>query len=78
MAYETLATLYPPDEIRKRFYQSFKLPAYAIDTTKETTPIHQSIINLKDAKPAYGAIVYFKTPACSCASINTAMRNGAT
>ncbi len=62
MAYETLATLYPPDEIWKRFYQSFKPPAYAIDATQGTTPIHQSIGNLKDAKSAYGAIVYSKTP----------------
>ena len=62
MAYETLATLYPPDEIWKRFYQSFKPPAYAIDSTQGTTPIHQSIANLQDAKSAYGAIVYSKTP----------------
>ena len=62
MAYETLATMYPPDEIWKRFYQSFKPAAYAIDTTKGTTPIHQEIANLKDAKSAYGAIVYSKTP----------------
>jgi len=62
MAYETLATLYPPDEIWKRFYQSFKPAAYAIDATQGTTPIHQSIANLKDAKSAYGAIVYSKTP----------------
>ena len=62
MAYETLATLYPPDEIWKRFYQSFKPAAYAIDATQGTTPIHQEILNLKDAKSAYGAIVYSKTP----------------
>ena len=62
MAYETLATLYPPDEIWKRFYQSFKPAAYAIDSTQGTTPIHQSIANLNDAKSAYGAIVYSKTP----------------
>ncbi|MGA2589269.1 MAG: M1 family aminopeptidase [Bryobacteraceae bacterium] len=62
MAYETLATLYPPDEIWKRFYQSFKPAAYAIDATQGTTPIHQEIPNLKDAKSAYGAIVYSKTP----------------
>jgi aminopeptidase N len=62
MAYQTLATLYPPAEIWKRFYQSFKPSAYAIDSTQGTTPIHQSIANLKDAKSAYGAIVYSKTP----------------
>jgi aminopeptidase N len=62
MAYDTLATLYPPDEIWKRFYQSHKPPAYAIDATRGTTPIHQEIPNLKDAKSAYGAIVYSKAP----------------
>jgi aminopeptidase N len=62
MAYETLATLYPPDDIWKRFYQSFKPSAYAIDATQGTTPIHQDIVNLKDAKSAYGAIVYSKAP----------------
>ena len=62
MAHQALATLHPPDEIWERFYQSFKPPAYAIDSTHGTTPIHQSIANLKDAKSAYGAIVYSKTP----------------
>lgn len=62
MAYQALATMYPPDEIWKRFYQSFKSAAYAIDSTQGTTAIHQNIANLKDAKSAYGAIVYSKTP----------------
>ncbi len=62
MAYETLATIYPPEDIWKRFYQSFKPAAYMIDSTHGTTPIHQDIANLKDAKSAYGAIVYSKTP----------------
>ena len=62
MAFETLATLYPPDEIWKRFYQAHKPAAYAIDATHGTTPIHQEIANLKDAKSAYGAIVYSKAP----------------
>jgi len=62
MAYETLATLYPPDDIWKRFYQSFKPTAYAIDETQGTTPIHQEVPNLADAKSAYGAIVYSKAP----------------
>src|SRR4029077_10203214 len=35
---------------------------YAIDSTKGTTPIYQEIPNLKDAKSAYGAIVYSKAP----------------
>ena len=62
IAYEALATLYPPDDIWKRFYQSFKPSAYIIDATRGTTPIHQDIANLKDAKSAYGAIVYSKAP----------------
>ncbi|HEV2666747.1 MAG TPA: ERAP1-like C-terminal domain-containing protein, partial [Blastocatellia bacterium] len=36
--------------------------AYAIDSTKGTTPIYQEVRNLKDAKSAYGAIVYQKAP----------------
>ena len=80
MAYETLATLYPPDVIWKRFFQSFKPAAYAIDSTQGTTPIHQSIANLNDAKSAYGAIVYSKTPGIlrqlSFAIGDTAFRHG--
>jgi aminopeptidase N len=37
--------------------------AYGIDETLGTTPIYQDIPNLKDAKSAYGAIVYQKAPA---------------
>ena len=33
-----------------------------IDSTLGTTPIYQDIPNLKDAKSAYGAIVYSKAP----------------
>ena len=36
--------------------------AYGIDATRGTTPIYQEIANLKDAKSAYGAIVYQKAP----------------
>ena len=50
--------VHPPDDIWKRFYQSLKPAAYAIDATHGTTPIHQDIANLKDAKSAYGAIVH--------------------
>ena len=46
----------------KRFYQAIKPAAYAIDSTQGTTPIYQEIPNLKDAKSAYGAIVYSKAP----------------
>lgn len=62
MAYQTLATLEPQENVWKRFYESIKPAAYAIDSTKGTTPIYQDIPNLKDAKSAYGAIVYNKTP----------------
>src|SRR5262245_13677417 len=48
--------------IWKRFYQTHKPPAYAIDSTRGTTPIYQEVPNLKDAKSAYGAIVYQKAP----------------
>jgi aminopeptidase N len=48
--------------IWKRFYQTHKPLAYAIDSTRGTTPIYQEVRNLKDAKSAYGAIVYQKAP----------------
>ena len=63
MAYQTMAELEPPDDVWKRFYQSIKPQAYGIDATHGTTPIYQQIPNLKDAKSAYGAIVYQKAPA---------------
>jgi aminopeptidase N len=62
MAYHALADLKPGENVWKRFYQSIKPAAYAIDSTKGTTPIYQDIGNLKDAKSAYGAIVYSKAP----------------
>lgn len=62
MAYQALAALKPDENIWKRFYQSIKPAAYSIDSTKGTTPIYQDIANLKDAKSAYGAIVYSKAP----------------
>ena len=62
MAYHALAALKPNENIWKRFYQSIKPAAYSIDSTKGTTPIYQNISNLKDAKSAYGAIVYSKAP----------------
>ncbi|MBO0861563.1 MAG: ERAP1-like C-terminal domain-containing protein [Chloracidobacterium sp.] len=62
MAYHTMAEIYNPNEVWKRFYQTIKPPAYAIDSTKGTTPIYQEVRNLKDAKSAYGAIVYQKAP----------------
>ncbi len=62
MAYQTLADLKPNENVWKRFYQAIKPAAYAIDSTRGTTPIYQDIENLKDAKSAYGAIVYSKAP----------------
>jgi aminopeptidase N len=62
MAYHTMAQMEPPDMVWKRFYQSIKPLAYGIDSTHGTTPIYQQIPNLKDAKSAYGAIVYQKAP----------------
>lgn len=62
MAYQCLDSLKPKENIWKRFYQAIKPAAYAIDSTKGTTPIYQDIGNLKDAKSAYGAIVYSKAP----------------
>ena len=63
MAYQTLATLRPDEPVWKNFHEDIKPLAYAIDATQGTTPIYQAIGNLKDAKSAYGAIVYEKAPA---------------
>ena len=62
MAYQALNALKPNENVWKRFYQAIKPAAYAIDSTQGTTPIYQDILNLKDAKSAYGAIVYSKAP----------------
>jgi aminopeptidase N len=62
MAFHTLAELEPPNEVWTRFYQSIKPVAYAIDSTRGTTPIYQNVRNLADAKSAYGPIVYQKAP----------------
>jgi aminopeptidase N len=62
MAYHALADLMPKENVWKRFYQAIKPAAYGIDSTQGTTPIYQDIPNLKDAKSAYGAIVYSKAP----------------
>jgi len=63
MAYHALAAQRPPAEVWKRFYQTHKPAAYAIDATRGATPIYQEVRNLRDAKSAYGAIVYAKAPA---------------
>jgi aminopeptidase N len=63
MAYKALATLEPGSNAWKHFYEDVKPLAYGIDETEGTTPIYQDIPNLRDAKSAYGAIVYQKAPA---------------
>lgn len=63
MAYKALAQLEPAANPWTHFYQDIKPLAYGIDETLGTTPIYQNIPNLKDAKSAYGAIVYQKAPA---------------
>lgn len=63
MAYKALAELEPATNPWKHFYDDIKPAAYGIDETEGTTPIFQHIANLKDAKSAYGAIVYQKAPA---------------
>jgi aminopeptidase N len=62
MAYKALAELEPDEHPWKHFYEDIKPAAYGIDETQGTTPIFQNIANLKDAKSAYGAIVYQKAP----------------
>ncbi len=63
MAYKAMADLDPASNPWKHFYEDIKPIAYGIDETQGTTPIFQNIANLKDAKSAYGAIVYQKAPA---------------
>ena len=63
MAYKALAQLEPASDPWKHFSEDIKPLAYGIDETPGTTPIFQDIANLKDAKSAYGAIVYQKAPA---------------
>jgi aminopeptidase N len=62
MAFYALDSFEPGENIWKRFYESLKPAAYSIDATPGTTPIYQDIPNLRDAKSAYGAIVYSKAP----------------
>jgi aminopeptidase N len=63
MAYKALTELEPESNAWKHFSEEIKPLAYGIDETQGTTPIFQKIANLKDAKSAYGAIVYQKAPA---------------
>ena len=63
MAYRAMDALEPESDPWKHFFEDIKPQAYSIDETEGTTPIFQDIPNLKDAKSAYGAIVYEKAPA---------------
>lgn len=63
VGYTLLDVLEPGKNAWLRFHQRVKPRAYAIDGTRGTTPIYQSLQNLADAKSAYGAIVYNKAPA---------------
>jgi aminopeptidase N len=63
MAYRAMDALRPETDPWKYFFEDIKPQAYAIDETEGTTPIFQDIPNLRDAKSAYGAIVYEKAPA---------------
>ena len=67
LAYRTMAAIQPlglePRQIWKRFHLMHKPAAYAIDASLGSTPLHQNVPNLRDAKSAYGAIVYQKAPA---------------
>lgn len=51
-----------PEFVWKRFYQNFKPDALEVDISGGTTPLRQNLANLKNAKTAYGAIVYTKAP----------------
>ena len=62
MAYRALESVTSQADTWKRFYETVRPAAYGIDATPGTTPIYQEIGNLKDAKSAYGAIVYSKAP----------------
>jgi aminopeptidase N len=62
MAYRALGDLEPASLPWKHMFEEIKPLAYGIDETEGTTPIFQDIPNLKDAKSAYGAIVYQKAP----------------
>jgi aminopeptidase N len=63
MAYKALAQLEPALNPWKHFSEDIKPLAHGIDETQGTTPIYEKIANMKDAKSAYGAIVYEKAPA---------------
>jgi aminopeptidase N len=62
MAAKMQASLDTASGVWKTFYLRNKPPAYAVDVTRGTTPVWQSLANLDQAKSNYGAIVYNKAP----------------
>jgi aminopeptidase N len=62
MAAKMQASLDTSSGVWKTFYLRNKPPAYAVDATRGTTPVWQSLENLDQAKSNYGAIVYNKAP----------------
>ena len=66
LAYLTMAAIRPlgldERQIWQRFHLTHKPAAAEIDRSMGATPLHQSVPNLRDAKSAYGAIVYQKAP----------------
>jgi aminopeptidase N len=62
MAAKMQASLDTSSGVWKTFYLRNKPAAYAVDATRGTTPVWQSLENLDQAKSNYGAIVYNKAP----------------
>ena len=56
------ASLDTASGVWKTFYLRNKPAAYAVDATRGTTPVWQTLENLDQAKSNYGAIVYNKAP----------------
>jgi len=63
MAAKMQASLDTASGAWKSFYLRNKPLAYAVDATRGTTPVWQTLENLDQAKSNYGAIVYNKAPA---------------
>jgi aminopeptidase N len=62
MAAKMQASLDTASGAWKSFYLRNKPAAYAVDETRGTTPVWQTLENLDQAKSNYGAIVYNKAP----------------
>ena len=62
MAAKMQASLDTTSGAWKSFYLRNKPLAYAVDATRGTTPVWQTLENLDQAKSNYGAVVYNKAP----------------